>query len=445
MEEGSQNPTEVTGADQETQVLYMSDGTYYTTAPGDGQEGMVTYMYGDDQSGETQYMMIQGEEGEGLQAAGEPYMVTGPDGSVQYVLVSGDMVSAVQPQFVLDQSAMGDQMTIMSGTLDDQIAAGGLAGTEPMQLSSEVDFLNSIEPVGVDPVEMASKEDAAVEKSVGLELVGAGVPRAKLATGLGDLGESTAAVVSNTDDDNTGKPEDAGAAAAEEKMVEPELTVLGAVAIEAGAPEAKLVEAAATPEVVSPVAISSVIVPSVTLSEGDKTRKGVENLTKSIRVTSLPLPSSLDSSRDSKPIITVKPSAVKSLDGNQIKIETMGGVQKVFILPMNSSSPEKTVAKPLAKPPLPLRIITQEKSALPVQTITLPLTSASGSSAKVSRPVVSSAKPKTSNVATPSMIKVLFVSMLISVLLRLKFHFISLFSKVRCLRSLCPLVWFGML
>lgn len=410
MEEGSQNPTEVTGADQEPQVLYMSDGTYYTTAPGDGQEGMVTYMYGDDQSGETQYMMIQGEEGEGLQAAGEPYMVTGPDGSVQYVLVSGDMVSAVQPQFVLDQSVMGDQMTIMSGTLDDQIAAGGLAGTEPMQLSSEVDFLNSIEPVGVDEM-AASKEDVAVEKSVGLELVGtADASQAQLATGLEDLGENAAPAISNTDD--TAKPKDA---VAEDKAAKSELTVLGPAAIEAGTPESKLVAATtATPEVVSPVAISSVIVPSVTLStsEGDKTKKGVENLTKSIRVTSLPLPSSLDSSKDAKPIITVKPSAVKSLDGNQIKIETMGGVQKVFILPMNTS-PEKTVTKPPVKPPLPLRIITQEKSALPVQTITLPLTTSAVSSAKMSRPGASSAKPKTPNVATPNIIKVLFVMLMV--------------------------------
>src|SRR6218665_3603083 len=173
MEEGDLqlNPSE--SGEQQPQVLYVSGNTYYTTAEGEGQEPMVTYMYGDEQSAGTQYMMIQGADGEDvLQEAGDHYMMT-----------------SVQPQFVLDQSAMEGQMSIMQNVLNDQMVSGaGMPSTEAIQLSempTEVDFLNSVDPVAANPAEMTS------EAEFGHDLGSTGQDQLETGLEAGVIGEVT--------------------------------------------------------------------------------------------------------------------------------------------------------------------------------------------------------------------------------------------------------------
>src|SRR6218665_174067 len=189
MEEGDLqlNPSE--SGEQQPQVVYVGGNTYYTTAEGEGQEPMVTYMYGDEQSAGTQYMMIQGADGEDvLQEAGDHYMMTSDTG-VSYVLVSDDMATSVQPQFVLDQSAMEGQMSIMQNVLNDQMVSGaGMPSTEAIQLSempTEVDFLNSVDPVAANPAEMTS------EAEFGHDLGSTGQDQLETGLEAGVIGEAT--------------------------------------------------------------------------------------------------------------------------------------------------------------------------------------------------------------------------------------------------------------
>lgn len=383
MEEGDLqlNPSE--SGEQQPQVLYVSGNTYYTTAEGEGQEPMVTYMYGDEQSAGTQYMMIQGADGEDvLQEAGDHYMMTSDTG-VSYVLVSDDMATSVQPQFVLDQSAMEGQMSIMQNVLNDQMVSGaGMPSTEAIQLSempTEVDFLNSVDPVAANPAEMTS------EAEFGHDLGSTGQDQLETGLEAGVIGEVTKMEVEES-----------------ENLV----------------PETEHTEAEPTAELEEPqpdkkvsfevkhVAEEPTEAPPTVIPEKEKPRV-VENITKAIHVTSVPIPSS---SKDSKPIITVKPSPVSHLDGDRIKIETSGGVQKVFILPMNPQG-KGTGTSSSSSTTLPVRFISQEQmSSYPVQTITLPLKSnaLAGNTPKQIRPAVTvSTGPRTTaNILAPNIIKV---------------------------------------
>lgn len=379
------NPSE--SGEQQPQVLYVSGNTYYTTADGEGHEPMVTYMYGDEHSTETQYMMIQGADGEGvLQGTGEHYVMTS-DGGVRYVLVSDDMATSAQPQFVLDQSGMEGQISIMQNVLNDQMVSGvGMTSTEmPTEVPAEVDFLNSVEPIAANPGELTSETDFSAD------LGNAGQDQLETESGLeaGDIGEATKMEVEESENlvPETEHTKAEPTAGLEEPQTDKKVS-------------SEVKQVAEAPKEVSSSAVS----------EKEKVKPRVfENITKAIHVTSVPIPSS---SKESKPIITVKPSPVSHLDGDRIKIETSGGVQKVFILPMSPQG--KTATSTSASTTLPVRFISQEQmSSFPVQTITLPLKSnaLAGHSPKQIRPSVTvSTGPRTSaNILAPNIIKVCFI------------------------------------
>lgn len=395
MEESDLHLNQSESGEQQPQVLYVSGNTYYTTADGEGHEPMVTYMYGDEHSTETQYMMIQGADGESvLQGTGDHYMMTS-DGGVRYVLVSDDMATSAQPQFVLDQSGMEGQISIMQNVLNDQMVSGvGMTSTEAMQLPemptevpAEVDFLNSVEPIAANPSELTSETDFSSD------LGNTGQDQLETESGLeaGDIGEATKMEVQESEDlvPETEHTKAEPTAEPEEPLTDKKVS-------------SEVKQAAEAPNEASSSAVS----------EKEKVKPRVfENITKAIHVTSVPIPSS---SKESKPIITVKPSPVSHLDGDRIKIETSGGVQKVFILPMSPQGKTATSTSAGTSTTLPVRFISQEQmSSFPVQTITLPLKSnaLAGHSPKQIRPSVTvSTGPRTSaNILAPNIIKVCFM------------------------------------
>ena len=372
---------------QETQLIYSTDdpnAICYTSVDPNEQGQLVTYMYSDEQSGEGgEFVMLQGQDD---QAQGGQYIMDA-EGNVQYVLVGGDGTEDGGGQYVLDEAAgqieMGGviyQIQQGDGSTQDYYAGGdggivtsegfGAENITMVTMVGEGDEMGIVDSKikeddndGTAMVVMESMEQESKAEIAGISEMDANplgesllpeeamdvkeVPPFVEDVKMGELfeqgetgGEGLLEAAANISQENVGVAEPA-------VNTEPAMVVETAVSQEQA--------------VVEPVKAVEV-----------KQEKTVKQTTQTPMFQTIKTVKT--GSSDGKNIITsiqVPGSGSKNPISIQITTDKSAPTQKVIILPMGQPGTSGVTGSTL-----PVRYINQQQmTSLPVQTITLPLSS----------------------------------------------------------------------